>query len=111
MGHTCKRYLRNSPDTPAFLGGSFLFIVILAYASMYYVNHWIPRRPVPDAALPPAFMQGAFAGMTTRREQVDCHSGNPFAIPDKLPDFSPLTSFRRRPESSGLDKPFPPLRE
>ena len=29
-------------------------------------------------------------------------------MPSKSPDFSPLTSFRRRPESSGLDKPFPP---
>ncbi len=26
-------------------------------AEMYYINHWIPRRPVPDAALPPASMQ------------------------------------------------------
>ena len=42
-------YPRNLPDTPAFLGGSFLFIVMLACASMYRVNHWIP----------------AFAGMTT----------------------------------------------
>ena len=28
-------------------------------------------------------------------------------MPGKLSDFSPLTSFRRRPESSGLDNPFP----
>ena len=34
---------------PVGVGGLFLFIVILACASMYYVNHWIP----------------AFAGMTT----------------------------------------------
>ena len=32
---------------------------------MYYINHWIPRRPVPDAALPPTSCRRAFAGMTT----------------------------------------------
>ena len=31
--HPCRR---------GFLGGLFLFIVILACASMYCVNHWIP---------------------------------------------------------------------
>ena len=77
MGHTCKRYLRNSPDTPAFLGGSFLFIVILAYASMYYVNHWIPRRPVPDAALPPAFMQASLRW----NDNEERTSGLPFRQP------------------------------
>ena len=28
-------------------------------AGMDYLNHWIPRRPVPDAALPPASMQAS----------------------------------------------------
>ena len=28
-------------------------------AGMACINHWIPRRPVPDAALPPASMQAS----------------------------------------------------
>ena len=34
---------------------------------MDWLNHWIPRRPVPGAALPPTSCRRAFAGMTTGR--------------------------------------------
>ena len=34
-------------------------VVIPAQAGMDCINHWIPRRPVPDAALPPASMQAS----------------------------------------------------
>ena len=51
-------------------------------AGMDYVNHWIPRRLVPDAALPPAFMQaglrrndGEGRGVTRTQNQgcLLCH--------------------------------------
>ena len=68
---------------------------------------------------PPTFLSWipAFAGMTTKRKQAACHPDSPFAMPDKclnaapavMPEKAgiPLPSFRRRPESSGVDKPFP----
>ena len=49
----------------------------------------------------------ACAGMTTGAGMGLSPSRSLFAMPGKLPDFSRLTSFRRRPESSGLHKPFP----
>ena len=41
-------------------------VVIPARAGMDDTNHWILRRPVPDAALPPTSCRRAFAGMTDR---------------------------------------------
>ena len=70
----------------------------------------------------------ACAGMTTKREQVGCQPDRPFAMPDKCLTATPFvipvkarnhlpswqqkpeaisSSFRRRPESSGLDYTFP----
>ena len=70
MGYTRKLYPSNLPDTPArlsgFLGGLF---------------------PTPLYHLHPC--RRACAGMTTGREQVDCHFSNPFAIPDKCLTSAP----------------------
>ena len=48
----------------------------------------------------------AFAGMTTGVGMGLLPSDSPFAMPHKFLTLAP-PSFRRRPESSGLDKPFP----
>ena len=56
----------------------------------------LPSRRIPD-----------FLSINaTRREQAGCHPDNPFAMPAQCLTPAP-PSFRRRPESSGLDKPFP----
>ena len=43
------------------------------HAGMAFINHWIP----------------ACAGMTTKREKVDCQPDNPFAIPDRCLTSAP----------------------
>ena len=48
-------------------------VVIPALAGMAYSNHWIP----------------AFAGMTTRRKQLDRHPDSPFAMFDTFLTSAP----------------------
>ena len=47
------------------------------HAGMNYINHWIP----------------ACAGMTTKREKVDCQPDNPSAIPDRCLTSAPAVIY------------------
>ena len=47
---TAGNLWENAPPARA---GTGRIKVIPAWTGMAWINHWIPRRPVPDAALPP----------------------------------------------------------
>ena len=69
-------------------------------AGMDYLNHWIPRPLVPDAALPPASMQAGLRRNDGRGRSRAFAGNGGRVIRMATGLFFSSSSFRRRPEST-----------